>query len=188
MPIGTTAAILGGVSAAGSLASGLGSVFGDDEDSGPDRGSRIRQIFEERYDRLRETSPTETEGFEAGLGALREQSQRQAETDEEQAAARGLEGSQFALAQDASRAEALANSTRNLVRGSAQGLQQRRQSALAGLLDAEQLGMQEDQFERELESRRQSRLGQIAGTGLQAATQFALAGQEDQSASSGGGG
>jgi hypothetical protein len=161
--IGVTAGIIGGISAAGSLAQGISSLTGDD-----DRGSRIRKIFEERYERLRDTSPAETGQFTAGVGALQEQADRQAETDASQAAARGLGGSQFAVAQDANRAEALGSSTRQLLGDSARSLQQRRQSTLGGL--AEQANIQ-----AEREARKQSRLGQIAGTGLQAATRFALA-------------
>jgi hypothetical protein len=184
MPIGTTAAIIGGASAAGSLASGLSSIFGDDDGAAePKRGERIRQIFEERYQRLRDQSPGQTEQFTAGVGALRDQAEREARRDASQAAARGLEGSQFAVAQDESRARALAQSTRDLFQQSARSLQQRRQSALRGLAEQSNRLDQFDAEQRRLERRREGRLGEIAGAGLQAATQFALSGN-----GSGGGG
>lgn len=175
MALGT---ILTAASAASSLASAASSIFGDDGGgSGRNRGSRLRGLFEDRLERIKSQDATETPTFTAGVGALQEQTERQAERDEAQAAARGLGGSQFAVAQDANRANAFARQTRQLLVDSERNRQRREQNALSGIVDATRLEDRVAARRQERESRRRGRLGQIAGQALQAgATIFAGSG------------
>jgi len=185
MALGT---ILAGIGAAGSLAQGISALTDDGPDidvgGGPNRGSRLRELFESRVDRLRDQNAAQSATFRAGVGALQEQTEAQAERDESAAAARGLTGSAFEVAQDANRAEALGGETRRLLVDAERQQEERRQSALSNLVRS--AGLEEDirarrqqaQLQRaEMEQRRKGRLGQIAGSALQAgATIFASGG------------
>lgn len=160
--------ILAGVGAASSLAKTAHSIWGEDEEEeNENRGSRLRRMFEDRYERLRDRSPTESAAFQAGTSALREAVGREAERDEAEAAARGLTGSQYEVAQDANRAETLGRETRSLIGTAERRLAQDRQSALRGL--AEGFAFEEDIRARRQrrEDRRNSRLAKLAGSALQ---------------------
>jgi hypothetical protein len=110
-PVGT--AIGGGV---GLLSGFLG---GDDENPALQRAiSDNRQALGnlvDRRDAALEASPTETAFFNTGATQLQEQAEEEADTDAAQAAARGLSGSQFEVAQDQARAEATSKGLRQLV-------------------------------------------------------------------------
>jgi len=156
-PVGT--AIGGAVG----LASGF---FGGDGGGSSARDRAIQRNREslraltDRHQARLEESPTDTAFFQAGVGQLREQANRQADRDAQQAAARGLAGSQFELAQDASRAGTQADALRSLVRGAeeidnrnerqAQQAVQRQRESLNALVS--------DQARAQ--SRRQARQGQ----------------------------
>jgi len=168
MALGT---VLAGIGAASGVARAVSSFTGNDED-GPNRGTRLRQMFEDRLDRIQDTDVTEDAGFTAGVGALRENLSDQAERDEEAAAARGLTGSAFEVAQDANRAEVLGQETRALLGRAQQRQDQREESTLQRLVQVS--GLEEDIRSRRQrrEDRRKSRLGQIAGQSLQAGAQI----------------
>jgi len=153
MALGT---ILAGVNAAAGLATAGKSLFSDDDK----RGSRLRELYENRLQRLQEQSPAESSTFQAGASALQEEAEQQAERDRSAAVARGLGGSQLSVAQDQNRAEATASGLRDLIGTAERTLQQRRQQARAGLTDVLLSN-------RDAERRRESRLGQIAGSAFQ---------------------
>lgn len=176
MALGTIAAI-SSIAASGLSATRALSDGGGGGDSGPNRGSRLRRLFEDRVERLRQESPADSTSFKAGLTALEEQNEQQEEQDEAAAAARGLTGSQFELAQQGNRARSFAMGAREVASGAERRLAQDRQSALRGLLEA--TGLEEDiaSQRRRREDRRRSRLGQIAGSALQSGTQILAANQ-----------
>jgi len=182
MALGT---ILAGIGAASGVARAVQSFTEDDGGGdGPNRGTRLRKMFEDRLDRIQATDPGESAGFTAGVGALRDRMDTEAERDTEAAAARGLTGSQFELAQDEQRAEVLGEETRALL-GRAQQRQDQRERSTLGLL-MEASGFEEDIRARrqQRQDRRRSRLGQIAGSALQAGATIAASG----GGGSGGGG
>jgi hypothetical protein len=101
-----------------------GFLGGDDENPARERAldenrERLRALTDD-LEAARERSPTDTSFFDVGAAELQAQTERQAESDAEQAAARGLTGSQFELAQDANRAEAQGEGLRSLLRSAEQ--------------------------------------------------------------------
>jgi hypothetical protein len=135
--------------AVGAGAGFLSGFLGDDDEN----GARERAIDENRerlraltsdLEAARDRSPTETDIFQAGAGALQAQSERQARQDRQQSAARGLGGSQFAVALDENRARQQGEGLRALVRAGAEAdrrdearlfeAQQRQREALNALL------------------------------------------------------
>jgi len=112
-PIGTA------VGAGAGLLSGF---FGGGSEASPAR----RRAIEENRERLRalidkqkdaeERTATDTTFFQTGVSALEEQADRQATRDAQQAAARGLSGSQFEIAQDQNRTKSRAKALRGLLR------------------------------------------------------------------------
>lgn len=174
MALGT---ILAGIGAASSVARAAQSFGDSGEDDGPNRGAVLRSMFEDRLSRIQDTDVTEDAGFTAGVGALRDQADDQAEQDEQAAAARGLTGSAFEVAQDANRAEALGEGTRALLGRAQQRQDRREESTLQRLVQVS--GLEEDIRSRRQrrEDRRRSRLGQIAGQSLQSGAQIFAASQ-----------
>lgn len=167
MALGT---ILAATTAAATLGRTAHSIFSDDDEGGQsERGQRLRSLFEDRLETVQSRTPTETTSFRAQTGALRGALDRQAETDEEQAAARGLSGSAFEVSQDATRTRQLARGTRQAAATSASALRQQEQSALQGLLRAEGLAADLEARRRRAEQRRQSRLNELLSSGMRAA-------------------
>ena len=83
----------------------------------------------DRRDAALDASPTDTTFFKTGTAELQEQAGRQADRDAAQAAARGLSGSQFEVAQAKTRRKTRAEALRGLLRSSAQiDRQQERQA------------------------------------------------------------
>lgn len=169
--------------AAGGVIGGISGLFGGDGGGGgggqqrQQRGDRLRSLFEDRVERLRQTSPTETASFQAGTGALQDIMGEQQRRDASAAAARGLSGSQFELAQQAQRTQTLGRQTRRLVGESERRLASDRQSALRGLLSASGFQADVEARRQRREARKTSRLADLAGTALQAgATIFASRG------------
>jgi len=177
-----------GIGGAIGLASGL---FGGDDGGSAARDRAIQRNREslrtltDRYETRLEEAPTETAFFQTGVTEMQEQADRQADRDASQAAARGLEGSQYELAQDASRSRTQASALRSLVRGAeeidnrneqqAQQAVQRQRESLNALVS--------DQARAQ--SRRQSRQGQATRQAFSSVPM--LLSQMDFGSSSGGG-
>lgn len=128
---GVGAAIGGGIG----LASGF---FGDDDNDRREEAIRENEdllaMLRDRFGAARDRDPTETQLFQAGTTAAREQAEREAETDASQAAARGLEGSAFEVAQDQNRARQLGRQTRRLTVDADRVQRQQERSALQAML------------------------------------------------------
>lgn len=158
----------------GALGRAAGSAFDNDDRNGrrrrQRRGGKLRKLFEDRYDRLKKKSPTETATFRSGSSALREALGEQAERDASAAAARGLTGSAFELAQKGDRTEALASGMRRLVGESERRLTRDRESALRGILSAARFEEDVRARRQRRRDRRKSRLAQIVGSALEAGT------------------
>ena len=108
-----------GAGIGGALGLATGFLGGGDGNSARDRElQRNREALSnlvDRRDAALEAKPTETAFFQTGAAELQEQARRQADRDAQQAAARGLTGSQFEVAQDQARAEAASRGLRQLV-------------------------------------------------------------------------
>jgi len=89
---------------------------------------RLQALIQKRKD-AEDRSPTDTTFFQTGEAELQEQAGRQADRDAAQAAARGLTGSQFELAQDQNRAQTQADALQGLLRSSAEIDRQQEQQA-----------------------------------------------------------
>ena len=140
-----------GTAIGGALGLATGFFGGSDGNSARDRElQRNREALAnlvDRRDAALDASPTDTALFQTGATELQEQAKRQADRDASAAAARGLEGSQFEVAQDQARAEAVSRGLRSLVadaerfnRKREQRLDQqvqRQRSALASLAGAQ---------------------------------------------------
>jgi hypothetical protein len=117
----------------------LSGFFGGDDGGSPARDRAIQRNREslraltDRYETRLEESPTETAFFQTGVGQLQEQADRQSDRDAAQAAARGLGGSQFELAQDANRAQTQSEALRSLVRGAEEMDNRNEQRALQNM-------------------------------------------------------
>jgi hypothetical protein len=107
----------------------LSGFLGSDGEPSGESPARERALDENRerlrvltddLEAARERSPTDTSFFDVGAAELQARTERQAEADAEQAAARGLTGSQFELAQDANRAQAQGEGLRSLLRSAEQ--------------------------------------------------------------------
>lgn len=164
-PIG--AAIGGGVG----LVSGF---FGGDEEEGvPDETIRENEellgMLRDRFQAARNRSPTETTLFEAGTTAQQERQERQADRDASQAAARGLTGSQFELAQDASRSQQAASSQRDLLVQSDRVQREEERQALQSMLQqrANLNNLQVEQSTRQArQNQRQNQMASQAVSGF----------------------
>jgi len=108
-----------GTAIGGALGLATGFFGGGDGNSARDRElQRNREALAhlvDRRDAALDASPTETAFFQTGATRLQEEAERQADRDAQQAAARGLTGSQFEVAQDQARAEAASRGLRQLV-------------------------------------------------------------------------
>jgi uncharacterized membrane protein YccC len=117
--------------AIGAGAGFLSGFLGGDDSPGP-REKAIERS-RERLKALTEKSPTETTTFNVGATELQERADEEAERDASQAAARGLEGSQFAVAQDANRARQYGEGLRSLLRTSDARLRESRRNTRSQL-------------------------------------------------------
>jgi hypothetical protein len=129
-PLGTA------IGAVGGLATGF---FGGD--GGSDTADRLAReneqllsMLEQRFENVSAEDPLDTAAFGAQFSAAQEQAERQQERDTQAAAARGLVGSQFEIAQQGNRAGALAESTRSAAAQAERAQRQEEQSALSRLL------------------------------------------------------
>jgi len=112
-----------------------GGFFGGGSEMSPARNraieenrKRLQALIQERK-AAEDRSPTDTTFFKTGTAELQEQAGRQADRDAAQAAARGLSGSQFEVAQANSRQQTRGEALRGLLRSSAQiDRQQERQA------------------------------------------------------------
>jgi hypothetical protein len=119
----------------GGLVGAATGFFGGGSEASPVRDraieenrKRLQALIQERK-AAEDRSPTDTTFFNTGVAELQEQAGRQADRDAAQAAARGLSGSQFELAQANSRRQTRAEALRGLLRSSAQiDRQQERQA------------------------------------------------------------
>jgi hypothetical protein len=139
------AAIGGPVGAAVGGVVGLASGFfggGNDEtplqDEAISRQRDLVNMLEGRYRTRQEQSATDTPLYESGMQQALERQREEANRDASQAAARGLQGSQFELAQDQQRSESLADFQQELLRGAVRSDRQRENQALQAMLNAEQ--------------------------------------------------
>lgn len=149
---------IGGPVGAGiGAAIGLGSGFFGQEEERENPYEDVVNMLEGRLEGERRDSPTDQTVYQAGLSEAQEQVERQARQDAGQAAARGLEGSQFAVAQDANRADALANMQTDLLKQAARVDRQEEQNAFQRLTRAR---MQSAQFEGNQAARNRKRQSQ----------------------------
>lgn len=151
------------------IGGGLGLVSGFfSGDDGPSdelkRGNReLYEMLRERFQSVRGQDPTQTTLFQTAVGASQDRAERQAEVDASQAAARGLTGSQFEVAQDQARAQQMARTQRRALRTADEQQRRREQSALQALLSQRSnlnavLGAEADR-----EQRRAQTAGQAVG-------------------------
>jgi hypothetical protein len=161
--------ILAGAAAAGSLARAGASIFGGDDNEGPNRGRRLARLFESRLQEAEQKSPTESARYKAGRGALSDLLSEQRQRDEAAAAARGLGGSQFEVAQASKRAETLGKQTRRLVGEAESSLQRRRQNLRSALLRSEGLAADIAGRGKRREAREQRQLSQLLSGAFQSA-------------------
>lgn len=111
--------------------------FGDDDQPGDRAVGRNRdllQMLEDRYQAARGRTPTETPLYQASVGAAQERARRQERRDASQAAARGLTGSQFEVAQHENRVRQLGESQRQALVRSDRVQREQERSALQSLL------------------------------------------------------
>jgi len=175
--IGT--AIGAGVGGLAGAATGFFGGGGDDDEARQQAISQNRNLLgmlEDRFRTKQMRDPTETTLFSAGMSQAREQARRQAEADAGQAAARGLTGSQYAVAQDANRQQQLGRTQRQLLTRSDRVQREEKRAALRSLL--QQRGALNNLIEGEAAARRQGdlRRAQLAQRALSTAGQFALSG------------
>lgn len=129
--------------AIGGVAGGLAGLFGGDDDDeerldeAEQRNKRLASRLRGMFGDAQDQSAADTQIFQQGMAQAQEQTERQADRDEAQAAARGLTGSQFEIAQGANRIRALANTQRNLLSRGEQQLQQERARYLRAWLNQE---------------------------------------------------
>lgn len=129
--------------------------------------SRRRQILGRLQQRAM-GSPTQNPLYQAGMGELGDQLDDRRREDDARAAARGMAGSEYELAQGQNRTEALAQGQRGLMADAAQMQQQDLGRLMAGMRD------QDRNFwrKRELQSRRRGQilnaLGSVAGSAAMA--------------------
>jgi hypothetical protein len=129
--------------AIGGAVGGIAGLFGggggaDDQlDETEDRNKRLASRLRGMYQDAEDKNASNTQFYAQGMAQAREQTEGQATRDASQAAARGLSGSEFELAQDANRQEALAQTQRNLLTNSEQQLQQERARLFRSWLNRE---------------------------------------------------
>jgi hypothetical protein len=99
----------------GGLASGFLGGGSSERERAIDENRDLLEELTAEYREAEATSPTETSFYQTGQAELAEQTERQAEADERAAAAAGLTGSQFAVAQDQNRAQERADALRSLL-------------------------------------------------------------------------
>lgn len=133
---GVGTAIGAGVGAVGGALTGF---FGGDD--GPSEREKalaenreMLGMLESRFQAAEQRDPTDTTLFEAGSSAATERAREQRQTDAGQAAARGLTGSQFEVAQAQQRQQQLGNQRRQLLVQGDQVQRQQERQALQSLL------------------------------------------------------
>lgn len=159
---------------AGLLSSGIGlyNQFTDDDDT-PTRSpasDRRRQLIDsilQKYNAVEGRSPTESSAFKARIAQARERNEEQRDRDASAAAARGLTGSQFEVAQDEQRTEALANAERSALVGAERQQNREQQQRLGTLMSG--LTQQDQNYwrRRELDERRRQTILNSLGSALQ---------------------
>ena len=182
---GVGTAIGAGVGGVLGAATGFFGGGGDDDEARQQAISQNRNLLgmlEDRFRTKQMQGPTETTLYQAGMSQAQEQARRQAEADASQAAARGLTGSQYAVAQDANRQRQLGQAQRQLLAKSDRVQREEERAALRSLL--QQRGALNNLIEGEAAAQRQGNLqrAQLAQGALSTAGQIALSG------GSGGGG
>ena len=189
---GAASGAAAGASVGGPIGAGIGGAiglatgfFGDDAGDSEARRQAIGNnrnllsMLEERYQAAAERDPTDTALFQAGSTQAREQAERQAEVDAAQANARGLSGSQFAVAQDANRQRQLARTQRDLLARSDRVQREKERAALQSML--QQRGVLNDLIGRKAAA------DQRAAARRAAAVQNALSSLGSAALASGGG-
>lgn len=165
----------------------LGGAFSGDDEMSPARRRAIqenRQLFEmlqSRYRNIEGRSPSESTFFQAATTQAREQAERQQQRDASQAAARGLGGSQFEVAQAAQRQAELGEQQTQAIGQAAVNQRQREQQALQSMLrqrgNLDQLISGKAKLQAQQELARQQQLQQsLAGLGQTLATMGASGG------------
>jgi len=117
-----------------------GGFFGGDDEMSPARKRAIREnenllaMMESRYRDVQQRDPAESRFFQAAQTQSREQIQRQADRDASTAAARGLTGSQFEVAQASARQAELGQQQTQAIGQSVEQQRQRERMALRQML------------------------------------------------------
>lgn len=129
--------------AAGGLIGGIGGLFGGGDDKAERRRQKmieenrnLMNMLQGEYREAQDQGVTDTQLYSQGMAQAREQAEQQATTDSAQAAARGLAGSEYELAQDANRQRSMASTQRNLLTQSEQIQNRNERQALNAYLDS----------------------------------------------------
>jgi len=167
-------AILSTLAAGAGLASaGLGIynqlTSGDTAERSPASSQRAQLLDEIRrqYNQAQGQSPTESAAYQTSVSQLEEQNEEQAERDAAQAAARGLEGSQFEVAQNAVRARTMAQGQQDALQRAEQTQNRRQQQRLGTLMSG--FNQQDANFwrRRRDDQRRRGQILDALGSALQ---------------------
>lgn len=122
----------------GGVLGGIGGLFGgggDDRlEQAQQRQAELADFVRQRFLEAERTDPQETQLFQTGRSQMREQLDRQRQQDIGQAAARGLRGTEFEVAQAGQRAQAAGQTLRGLTADAAQQQEGRRRQLLQQLL------------------------------------------------------
>lgn len=127
-------AIAGGVSLASSFLGGGNKSASSRYDPITRKNNALLDQLEGEYGDARTKDATETQFYQQGMADVRDQMQDRADQDERMAVARGLQGSEFEIAQADNRGRQRTRSRRGLLTSSQQQLDQDRYRMLRALL------------------------------------------------------
>lgn len=133
-------AIAPGIGTAIGAGIGLAGGFlgGEKEDDPLDdlvrKNRNLLSMLEARRERIASQDPTDSTTFQAQVSAAQEQAGRQADRDASSAAARGLTGSQFEIAQQGNRTRSVGRNVRRAAADASQVQRQREFQALRTML------------------------------------------------------
>ena len=126
----------------------------------------LRKLIQGRLTALDGTRPTQSAAYLSRVGAASDAMRSQAEADQRDAAARGLSGSTYELAQSANRSGGLLAAMR-AASADAEGQQQVQGMGLLQMLLGAQGMVNQDRYQREAQRQQQNALlGQLLGTAV----------------------
>lgn len=144
------------------------------------RNEKLLAMLQANVDRLGGLTASSTAEFASGRGELEDTIGRQAQRDVGSAAARGLTGSGFEIAQGANRARALGRGTASLLATSETRLSLDRRAAANRLLQGFSIAGQTDLALLQASDQRAAATSQAISSGVQAAATSGLIGRPAQ--------